>query len=106
MQANSTMSLGKTAAACRPLLSSRFSRPDLIHGTLLRLLVRTPAEKLCPVAKAPAREVVVLELADQFWFEWKPFCVTLIARPAAGTAGSLAGKSFAPHQWFEDGLQL
>src|ERR1051325_2121635 len=85
----------------RPL-SRLFSGPDLFHGALLRLLFRTPAQKLCPMPKAPAGKMVILELAHQFRLEREPFCIAGIARPTAGTAGSLAGKSFSAHVGFEN----
>src|SRR3954452_23489293 len=80
--------------------------PDLLHGALLRLLVRAPAQKFCPVAKATAGEMIVLELADEFRLEGKPFGIAGIARPAAGTARSLAGKSFAANKRLKNRLQL
>src|SRR6478672_10333065 len=80
--------------------------PDLLHGALLRLLVRTPAQKLCPVAEASTGKVVILELAHKFWLERKPLGIAGIARPAAGTAGGLAGKTFATHKRFKNRFQL
>src|SRR5205823_3638873 len=44
--------------------------------------------------------------AYQFGLEWKPLRVTGIARPAAGTARSLAGKAFAAHKRFKNRLQF
>src|SRR6185312_17258477 len=87
-------------------LSRLFNRPDLLHGALFRLLVRTPAQKFCPVPETSTREVIVLELAHQFGLQRKPFCIAGVARPAAGTARSLAGKPFATHKWLQNRLQL
>ena len=50
--------------------------------------------------------MVILEFAYQFRLERKPLRIAGIARPAAGTAGSLAGKSFAAHEWFKNRLQF
>src|SRR5438270_9012437 len=100
MKANFTMSVWKLRLSC--LLGG----PDLLHGALFRLLFRTPAQKLCSMAEASTGKVIVLKLAHQFGLQRKPLCIAGIARPAAGTARRLAGKSFAAHIWFQNRLQL
>jgi len=45
----------------------------LIERTLLRLLIRTPAQELCAVTKAAAGEVIVLNFNDQSRCERFPF---------------------------------
>src|SRR6476469_587542 len=96
----------KKLLPCHSPLGRFFGRPNLLHGALFRLLFRTPAQKLCPMAEAPAGKVVVLELADKFWLEREPLRITRIACPAAGTARSLAGKSFTTHIWVKNRLQF
>src|SRR5438445_4757167 len=67
-------------------------RTQLLHGALFGLLVRTPAQEPGAVAEAPAGKMIVLEFADQLRLERNPFGIAVVARPAAGAAGSLAGK--------------
>lgn len=63
------------------------------------------------MAKTPAGEMVILKLTHEFGLERKPFGIAVVARPAAGTSGSFAGKacpraaSFG-HEWFQDLFQL
>ncbi len=50
----------------------RESHTELFVRAMLRLLIRTPAQKFRAVTKAATREMVVLDLNNQFWFQWLP----------------------------------
>jgi len=72
----------------------------LIERALLGLFVRTPAQKLRPMPKAAAGEVVVLHFDDEFGGERLPFGRAL-GGPAAGTTGRVAGKTRRLDQYLE-----
>jgi hypothetical protein len=51
----------------------RESHTELFVRAMLRLLIRTPAQKFRAVTKPTTSEVVVLDLNNQLWFQWLPF---------------------------------
>src|SRR6266404_5463847 len=76
--------------------NSSFSVLYLFHRALRWLLIRTPAQELCPVTKAAAGEVIVLNFDHEFWREGFPVGRS-IGAPAAGAAGRAAGEA----GWFD-----
>src|SRR6266581_5961540 len=88
-----------TAALCRSC-ARRLQQPhrrrgflhNLLHGALLRRLVRTPAQELGPVSKAACAEVVVLHFYHEMSGQWLPVPTTLAA-PAAGPTGALSSEA-------------
>src|SRR5581483_11080568 len=64
------------------------------------VLVRPPAQEAGAMAEPPAGDMVVTHLRHQPVAQRYPFAAPL-RRPAAGTAGRIAGKAWAAFQRFQ-----
>src|ERR1043165_4271633 len=85
-------SLGSALPDIRRQSRSEQSTLHLFECALLWLLVRTPAQELCAVAKAAAGEVIVLNFAHKLRRERLPFSRSL-GCPTARPAGRIAGET-------------
>src|SRR5882724_2560067 len=72
----------------------------LIELALRGLLIGPPAQEFCPVTKAAAGEVIVLNFDDELWRERLPLGGAL-GGPAAWTTGRVAGEARRLDQLFQ-----
>ena len=73
----------------------------LVHGALVRIFVRSPAQKSCAVSKPAAGKMIIADFHDNFWRDWFPFSGALRA-PAARSSGRVAGET----GWFFQSLKF
>jgi|SRR5437016_12985521 hypothetical protein len=65
---------------------------DLIHVTLARVFVGTPAKKFCAVPESTTGKMIIGNFRDDSWSDWFPFA-SAIRAPTAGASRRVASET-------------